>query len=154
MKKLLALASIATVGALTVSLPAVAQTVEIPRAYLSVMDMSGTVAKNTGNNIYSVSNSNLQLCWAASGIPLEPANLNKVTELFIAPSVKAKFVKEGATIKVENERSAITSMMSSTDDKIIQACWRFDQNDPLGKYTLRLNVNDIQFDDLVFELVK
>lgn len=125
-----------------------------PKMYLAVLDVSNKVARNTNSLQYSVSNKNLQLCWTAKDMKFDPANNNKVLEVFTTPSDKSVFMKPGSTVTKEGNVVYIRSTKKSEKGEHITACWRFDNTDPLGKYNLGVQINDVQFSGLQFELVK
>lgn len=127
-----------------------------PMMKVAVYDISNKVSREIGSQ-YSVSNSkNLLLCWTAFNMSFEPANRNKVTQVFVAPSDKANFSSEGASkmVSADGKTFTLSSVLPAQNNEAIQQCWRFDHNDPLGKYSLSVRVNDIQFPATEFEVVK
>lgn len=126
-----------------------------PMLKAGVYDISNKVARDIGDT-YSISNKNLRLCWSAFNMPFEAGNKNRVTQVFVAPNNKAKFSSPtGSTaVSKDGKTSTVTSMVASRNNEVIEECWRFDNTDPLGKYTLSVQVNDVAFGAYEFELVK
>lgn len=124
----------------------------VPKMYLSILDTSSKVARDIGSREYSVSNKNLQLCWSVRDMPFLLSN--HVIEVFIAPDDKGKFVNAGARVSKSDNVHSIHSIKQAINNEEISSCWSFDDTDPLGKYTLELQVNDLLFKGVQFELVK
>ncbi len=123
-----------------------------PMLNLAVYDTSTQVAKPLGTQ-YSVSAKGIQLCWVAFNMPFS-AN-NKVIEIFQSPD-KATFSDTvGLVVSSEDKLwHKVSSSLSSQNNEFIQRCWAFDKNDPLGKYTLDIQINNVRFASQEFELVK
>lgn len=131
------------------------QFVNQPMLQLEVFDKSNTVARPVAGRKYSVSNKNHSLCWTAWNIPFLPRN-NKSIEVFTSPK-SAKFMSPDASVITQDngKMHVVTNFnIQVTNNEFIQRCWLFDKNDPLGKYTLTVQVNDIQYPTQTFELVK
>lgn len=126
-----------------------------PMLKAGVYDISNKVARDTGDT-YSISNKNLRLCWAAFNMPFEVGNQNKIVQVFVAPNNKAKFSNPNGSTAVskDGKTSTVTSMKASRNNEVIEECWQFDNTDPLGKYTLSVQVNNVAFGAYQFELVK
>lgn len=124
-----------------------------PRLKLGVYDTSTQVAKDIGLT-YSVSNPKLMLCWTAGNMKFDAANRNQVVELVEAPSAAANFAKSGATVRRLDNKISISSTMPAVNNEYVHHCWKFDNTDPLGKYKLSVQVNEIAFGAIEFELVK
>lgn len=158
MKKLLTLAMLlcATLGANSVlATQPEAQAKKEPKILVRVLDTSNNVARDIGGTAYSVSNKNLMLCWEASDMEFLPGTNNRVIETFTSPSADSLFIKPGATIRKVDNTIIINSKNAANDDgKFLQGCWAFDKADPLGKYGLTIQINDVMFNNLSFELVE
>lgn len=157
MKKTLIMVALTAIFASNISLAENKETkaTTAPKVVLRVLDTSGKVAHDTGSRIYSVSNKNLMLCWDAFDMQFASGNNNRVIETFVAPNADAKFVKPASTVrKVDNSIIVNSASVAVNGDKVLQSCWMFDKTDPLGKYSLTVQINDIVFDGLSFELVK
>lgn len=158
MKKILVMATaVVAIFASNVSLAENKETkVKVqPKIALRVLDTSGKVVRDTGSLSYSVSNKNLMLCWDAFDMEFQSGKQNNVVEIFVAPNENVKFMKQGATVrKVDNSVTVNSLSVATNGDKLLQSCWLFDNTDPLGKYSLSVQINDIIFDSLSFELVK
>lgn len=125
-----------------------------PMLKLAVYDVSSAEAKDIGLK-YSRRNKNLQLCWSAFNLPLAIDHQHHIYQQFIAPNNKAKFQGEGLQVKISNngKTSMVYRKLAATNNSA-QQCWKFGTNDPLGKYKLTVRVNNIQFNQLEFEIVK
>lgn len=152
MKKLLVLSSLLAITGTALAVNQEKNVDTAPKMYLSVLDTSSQVPRSVDNRVYSVSNKNLQLCWFVRDMQFAPSN--QVVEVFIAPNDKGQFMKADATISKNSNIHTIRSSKKATNDEVISNCWRFDNTDPLGKYTLDLQVNDFVFKGVQFELVK
>lgn len=156
MKKLIALASLAftyNVYANTEDNVKKAEDRQ-PSMYLSVFDISGKVAKDLQSRKYSVSKKNLLLCWTAYNMQFSPDNRNKVTEIFVAPNDKAKFILPGSTIQTNGNTTYVNSVMASVNNEYVQHCWGLDERDPVGKYSFSLQINGTSFGPTEYEVVK
>lgn len=126
-----------------------------PMLSLEVFDSSSSVPSVVEGRKFSVSKKNLDLCWTAFNMPVL-AN-NSVVEVFVAPK-KATFIAEGSQVSKskDGKKHTITSTFSTkqTDFDLVRKCWRFDKKDPLGKYTVEIQVNNIKFPAQTFHVVK
>lgn len=126
-----------------------------PKLKLAVYDLSGKVPKDIGQK-YSLSKQNQALCWTAFDMPFSPTNQNHITQIITAPNGKAKFVAEGSGITVSPDKrtTTITSVLPSYNNQFIEYCWAFDKTDPRGKYSITVQVNDVKFGTLTYEVTK
>ena len=124
-----------------------------PMMKFGVYDTSNKVAREVANKKYSISNKNHTLCWSAFNMPFQPTN--QVVEVFNSPQ-KAKFNNlQGSAVSAKDGKThTISTNMPSVNNEFIERCWYFDKNDPVGKYTLELRVNNIAFPVQTFEVVK
>lgn len=158
MKKSLAvvlgLVSATTLADETKNLPALQPLAQnAPVLVVGVYDVSNKVVRAVPERKLSLSNKNHQLCWTALNVPSELTN--KVTEIFVAPE-KANFVDSSSSIAVskDGKKHTITVNIPRQSKDFLERCWRFNKNDPLGKYILEVQINDIKFPAQSFELVK
>lgn len=124
-----------------------------PKIKFSVYELNNNVPREIGRQ-YSVSNKNHQLCWAVFNMPLEARN--QVSERFQTPS-RAKFADPQS--RVQSSTDGLTHMIETTlpsaaNNEYLLRCWRFDHTDPLGRYSVDIRVNNVQFPTQTFELVK
>lgn len=125
-----------------------------PKLVLQVLDTSNKLGRDTGKKIYSVSNKNLVLCWTAFDMEFMMGNNNTVIETFTPPA-DSTIMKPNATVRKVDNSIIITSKAVAKDNgKVVQECWQLDETDPLGKYHLTVQVNDIVFQGLSFDVVK
>lgn len=126
-----------------------------PMLSVEVFDSSTGMPRIIEGRKFSVSKKNLDLCWTAFNVPI--TSNNSTVEVFVAPR-KATFVSQGSKISKskDGKKHTITSPFSTTqtDFDLVRKCWKFDKKDPLGKYTLEVQVNDIKFPPQTFHVVK
>ncbi|MDO4697695.1 MAG: hypothetical protein Q4A60_03325 [Pasteurellaceae bacterium] len=126
-----------------------------PSLTLEVFDTSTGVHSIVEGRKFSVSRKNIELCWTAFNLSIEPNNTS--IEIFVSPK-RATFVDQGSKISKSKDgrKHTITSTFSTdkTDQDLVRKCWKFDKKDPLGKYTLEVQVNNIKFPPQTFHVVK
>lgn len=125
-----------------------------PMLNLFIVDRSNKVEKVIEGLKYSLKQSKQQrLCWRAVNIPFQPKNA--VTEIFTSPR-KSNFADPTVSVvsSKDGKKHTVTSYISTINNEYIARCWGFDNKDPIGKYTLEVNVNDIHFPPANFEIVK
>lgn len=123
-----------------------------PKIKLAVYELNNDVPTEVGRK-YSVSNKNHQLCWAAFNIPLE--GRNQVIERFVSPSRSVFSDPEGhVTSSPDGITHVVQTTQSNKNNEYLLRCWRFNHTDPLGRYSLEVQVNDIRFPTQTFELVR
>lgn len=122
-----------------------------PMMKLAVYDMSNKVAREVEK--YSVKNKKNHLCWTAFNMPFEAQN--KVVEIFTSPN-KTKFSDGIGLVNTakDGKTHTITANLPSQNNEFIQRCWQFDNKDPLGKYSVKVQINDIEFPVQTFEVAK
>ncbi|KMK51664.1 hypothetical protein RO21_04765 [[Actinobacillus] muris] len=153
MKKSLVALAFLSASVFASSEPQVSQTIpqNAPVLRFGVVDTSNKIAQEVGLT-YSIANKHHELCWTAFNLPFQMQN--KVVEVFISPKA-AQFTSAGATVAYSKDKKThtITTMMPNRQETVGK-CWRFDKNDPLGKYKVDIRVDDIIFPTQTFELVK
>ncbi|MDD0824692.1 hypothetical protein PTQ27_09495 [Mannheimia sp. AT1] len=124
-----------------------------PTVGLHVFDTSTKVAKPISGNTLSISKKQNRLCWSSINVPLQ----NKVTiaEAFYAPDV-LKIISEGSKVdsSADKKQHTIVSEITNVNTENLNRCWDFDKTDPIGKYQMEIQINDIIFKGLEFEIVK
>lgn len=121
-----------------------------PVAAVSVVDTTGGVYKILDTNIISRTNPNQLLCWSVANLPIRSEYT--VREQIESPA-KAQFIHpEAHTYTTNNGKThLITSeIKSSVGD--ISKCWLFDNNDPLGNYSMGISVENWEFTGLNFQV--
>lgn len=121
-----------------------------PVAAVSVVDTTGGVYKILDTNIISRTNPNQLLCWSVANLPIRSEYT--VREQIESPA-KAQFIHpEAHTYTINNGKThLITSeIKSSVGD--ISKCWLFDNNDPLGNYSMGISVENWEFTGLNFQV--
>lgn len=126
-----------------------------PTLYLSTYDMSGKTPTDLGKKDISRSAKAHQLCWVANG---NFAKQITVTEVFKSPEKTTFAVSENPNaVKVSEDKK--THTITTTRDALNQGktvvnCWKFDEKDPRGQYTIQVQVGEIVYDPLTFNVVK
>lgn len=121
---------------------------------LVIYNTSGKVATPIKGLQYSLKKAkNLQLCWEVINTPLTANNL--VIEEITAPA-KSKFVSKDSNVVTSEDGKAhtVSTQIPSTTSEFLRRCWNFDKTDPKGTYSIKVRVNNIQFNNLNFEIVK
>ncbi|MDY6215813.1 hypothetical protein [Actinobacillus porcinus] len=152
MKKLLAL----TLGLISTTVMAAntqnqATTNGQPAAFIRVLDMSGKTPRPIEGNKVSLSKKQ-QLCWGTLNMTL--TGKTRVTETFHSPAA-TKFTSDKDQSYASNDKKEfviVSEVMPSNG--AISRCWQLEKKDPIGKYTLDVQVGDINFAGLKFEVVK
>lgn len=153
MKKQLAL----TLGLIaTVTLAANAQNQPVansqPAAFIQVLDLSGKTPRTISGNKVSLSKKQ-QLCWGTLNIKF--TGKTRVTETFHSPAA-TKFTSDKDQSYASNDKKefVIVSEVMPSKDNSISRCWQLEKKDPIGKYSLDVQIGDINFSGLKFEVVK
>ncbi|MDH2925486.1 hypothetical protein EV693_10524 [Nicoletella semolina] len=124
-----------------------------PKLRFGVFEVKEKGSRLLESNQFSVSNKEHKLCWAAFDMPFDVSNT--VIEVFYSPK-KAKFIDtiQQVSTSEDGKTHTVTSKLPSQQGKFIERCWTFDKNDPLGKYSVDIQVNDIIFPTQYFEVTK
>ncbi|PJG82436.1 hypothetical protein [Caviibacterium pharyngocola] len=98
--------------------------------------------------VYSKNDTNRRFCWQLKGFAndTDPVKL----QLVITSPAKSTFSFSGinSVDKTEHQFALIIKPVNGT----FLNCWKFDALDPLGKYTLKVNANGVQYPLQTFEL--
>lgn len=122
-----------------------------PMLKLGVYDLSNNVPREVEK--YSVSNKQHHLCWTAFNMPFEAKN--DLIEVFTSPS-KADFADNSGSISSskDGKTHTITTQIASQNNQFVQRCWQFSKEDPIGKYSVKVRINNIEFPAQTFEVNK
>lgn len=123
-----------------------------PAVFLRVVDFSGKAPRPIEGNKVSISKKH-QLCWATLNMSI--VGKTRVTETFHSPSA-TNFKAENAQSYASNDKKdfMIVSEITPNNDQSISRCWQLEKKDPIGKYSLDVQVGDVTFSGLKFEVVK
>ncbi|OOR98718.1 hypothetical protein B0187_07500 [Haemophilus paracuniculus] len=134
--------------------PAPASEAKPPMMVLYVLDSSSKVARPLQTTTYSVKNSKThQLCWTAVNVPFKASN--EVVENFVAPAESTFVAKNGSVISSKDKtKHEVTYRKPSVNNESIGNCWRFDNTDPKGQYSLQVRVNEVQFPTQTFTITE
>lgn len=94
------------------------------------------------------------LCWIAFNLPINSEN--NVVEILNSPK-PARFSDKNSLIEYSEDKKKIvirSVTKGSNNHKDIQRCWQFEPKDPIGKYTLQVYVNDVEYPVLTFNVIK
>lgn len=126
-----------------------------PTLSLSVYDMSGQVPMDLGKKEISRSMPKQQLCWTANG------EFNKqisIIEIFKSPKkMTFSIPKNLGSVKTSKDGKTHTIAMTReplNQGKFVVNCWHFDEKDPVGQYSIQVQLGDIVYDPLTFNVVK
>lgn len=126
-----------------------------PSLALRIFDVNNGVSTPLEGSTYSVGKKTQQLCWIAFNMDFGATNTT--VEVFKSPS-KANFVRDGASIEANSDKTLHTvtahNVKPSNNNSVVTQCWRFDESDPLGNYSVTVRVNNIQFPPQTFSVVK
>ncbi|MGX2955964.1 hypothetical protein ACWIW6_06825 [Ursidibacter sp. B-7004-1] len=124
-----------------------------PKLALTIYDTSNKVPRAVEGLKYSLKAKNLSLCWTAFDMPFIQSN--KVVELFHSPKAGKFTDTSGSSVSSKDKKQhTIENYLPSVNGQYIHRCWNFDKKDPLGKYSVEVQINDIKFPALSFEVVK
>ena len=97
---------------------------------------------------------NRHLCWIAYNIP----NLGKTADVVQIINSPAKAFWENAQTSEDGKEHRVTHKINvftnKKGEKSVEQCWYFDKNDPIGNYSIKVFVNNIEFPTQQFKLSK
>lgn len=123
-----------------------------PAIQLSVIQKVGSSTRPLNSLQLSRSAKDLSLCWQVVNIPV--ASAMNIEETFIAPKRSVMVDTHSQVISSSDGRTHRILSTQHSSNGIAEKCWNFDKTDPTGKYQLNVKVNDVEFKDLSFEIVK
>lgn len=130
----------------------VEQTVVEPKLILGVFEVTETGAKQTNQNAISRSNPNHQLCWVAHDLNT-PAQVT-ATEKIISPKKTVFETDKGQTFSsADGKQHQVISKLHSQNG-VVSQCWQFSKQDPVGEYSIELQIDDITFPKQTFKVVR
>lgn len=123
-----------------------------PTVVLNVVDVSGKAPKLIKGTKISRSQKQ-QLCWHSTNVPL--TGRVRVAEAFYAPA-PTNFASQGMSVRASEDKKEflIVGDIIPDNKEHLSRCWRFDNKDPIGKYKLDVQIGDIVFKGLSFEITK
>ncbi|WP_386692993.1 MULTISPECIES: hypothetical protein [unclassified Lonepinella] len=125
-----------------------------PKATIFVLDTSSHPAKVMKNTQFSRSKAR-NLCVAVSDVPVQ--DKNQFAEYFVSPA-PINIIAKNSEIKMDDDKKGFLAITlidrSEIKNNVATRCWQFEQNDPVGKYKLDVQFNDIVFKGLSFEVLK
>lgn len=116
-----------------------------PQILFGAMDIDPQSAEYrflANEQVFQRSKPDRLLCWfaidvATAGIPAQ------VIETFIAPQITKFSYGENQAKGVEQKIQTSHQPKLVEDKSVLEQCWRFDQDDPLGKYQLSVEINGV-----------
>ncbi|WP_386696887.1 hypothetical protein [Lonepinella sp. MS14436] len=128
--------------------------VKQPQAALFVLDTSGKQPKLLEGTQLSRSKPR-NLCIRIFDVAIQEQNM--FAEYFSAPA-PMNIVSKGSEIRVDEDKKGflVVTNMNKADikDNLITRCWEFTPQDPIGKYNVEVQFNDIVFKGLSFEILR
>ncbi|WP_439328393.1 hypothetical protein [Lonepinella sp. BR2357] len=125
-----------------------------PLVELFVLDVSGKEMKLMKSTQLSRSKPR-NLCIAISNV--EIYDQNRLVEYFVSPAPMV-MTSPGSEIQVDENKKGflVITPLKKSDIKnnVASKCWKFDEKDPIGKYKLDVQFNNIVFKGLSFEVLK
>lgn len=125
-----------------------AQTQE-PVIVAAAFALDNTIYQPLGSTTASRSNPTHHICWLAGNIPHQ--STPKVQEIFVSPQ-PMQFNDPKATITSDGTTTTVLSNTVDYSDGYAYRCWQFDEQDPIGTYSVAVNINDIVFDPVSFAI--
>ncbi|TYG33628.1 hypothetical protein FW755_00225 [Lonepinella koalarum] len=155
MKKLVVMAlTLFSASVLAVTENVIETTTIQPKATIFVLDTSSQPAKVMKGTQFSRSKAR-NLCVAVSDVPVQ--DKNQFVEYFVSPA-PINIIAKDSDIKVDDDKKGFLAITlineSEIKNNVVTRCWQFEQNDPVGKYKLDVQFNDIVFKGLSFEVLK
>ncbi|OBX46065.1 hypothetical protein [Haemophilus haemolyticus] len=155
MKKSLTLAVLSICAASSVFATSDMQQKSQPILSLSVYDMSGQVPMDLGKKEISRSIPKQQLCWTANG---EFDKQISVIEIFKSPKkMTFSIPKNLGSVKTSKDGKTHTIAMTRkplNQGKFVVNCWRFDEKDPVGQYSIQVQLGNIVYEPFTFNVVE
>ncbi len=123
-----------------------------PAITLRIVDAKGQVPIFITGNQLSLSQEH-KLCWATVNMRFDTKV--HVVEEFHTPE-KMSFAAPDTQVATspDGKNHLLTTLLDSTNGEYVSRCWAFDNNDPIGKYKVDIQVNDYFFKGLEFEVIK
>lgn len=123
-----------------------------PKMILGTFERTNTGFKPTSQNAVSRSNPNMQICWIAFDLNMTP-KVN-VTELIISPQRTIFGTATGqSSSSADGKQHQILSTLDNVNGTVSQ-CWQFDKTDPIGQYSIDIQIDDIVFPTQIFNVIK
>lgn len=123
--------------------------------YLSVYQKTpqNDLSKDLQKQKISRKAKNEQICWVATG---KFGPKVKTVELFKSPAPTSFSSPDAITKASQDKRHHTIERIISSFQKgeLVVNCWTFNQQDPVGQYTLQVNIDDVYFPAVTFEVTK
>lgn len=104
-------------------------------------------------NVISRSNPTYRACWSViADTPVFGSKVN-VKEVFTSPAGSS--FTDGKSIvqsSIDGTKHTVSNMADSIAQSSVQRCWKFDNNDPIGTYTLTVEVDGVPTPAQTFEV--
>lgn len=126
-----------------------------PQILFGAMDIDPQSAEYrflVNEQVFQRSKPNRLFCWFA--IDVAPAGIPaQVIETFIAPQVTTFSYGENQAKGVEQKIKTSHQPKIVNEQSVLEQCWRFDANDPLGDYQFSVEINGETFSKFEAKLV-
>ena len=100
------------------------------------------VLRDMQANTLSRSNANARVCWAVfSDSPVFGTTVN-LKENFVSPA-GARFTDDQSIVQssIDGSKHTVSKIANSMAGTAVHRCWKFDPTDPVGTYTLTVEVD-------------
>lgn len=123
--------------------------------HLGVYDFSSQVPVASKKLEISHSSKKQQLCWNVAGVFNSSV---QVTEIFTSPSAANFAIPPSVGVATSSADKLMHTIVGSrgsvNNGTLVVSCWRFEEGDPLGQYTLKVKVNQKTYGPVSFRVVK
>lgn len=103
----------------------------------------------------SRSNPKHRLCWSVVGSAPIFGNTVAVVETFTSPAGASFSSPQTVTTRSADGRThELRGSLNSIGQTAVQNCWKFDETDPLGKYSISVNVDGSQLPTFDFVITR
>lgn len=128
-----------------------------PMVNLAVYDISNTKEPKMVENItLSRSNKNHRLCWTAANVGAVENGANFVIEQFVTPTSIILTDDSGITAQRSKDGKShlVLGYLPTFSNGLVEKCWQFPTKYPVGEYKFAVRVNDFEFPQQSFKIVK
>lgn len=124
-----------------------------PKLSLGVFTRRNDAVVPANTNLLSRSNANHRLCWIAFDAIFP--NQVDVEENITAPAPSQFSGPNSRTVSsTDGLHHSVFTKLNSANNQIVERCWQFGEDDPLGTYQISIKVGEINYPVQKFQLVK
>lgn len=124
-----------------------------PKLSLGVFTRRNDAVVPANTTLLSRSNPNHRLCWIAFDAVFP--NQVDVEETITAPAPSQFSGATSRTISsTDGLHHSIFTTLNSANNQVVERCWQFDVNDPIGTYQISIKVGEVNYPAQKFQIVK